>query len=141
MIVCVAVMLHKRYLNISLGIDCCLVLVLLASSKYGILAGIIAGAGSFLLGMTISLQISKNPMMTIYGTLFYSFVAIVYTIIPINTIYNAPLLHIAIVSIPFTIGALLVGAPMHFLIRYVPTNIITNLLFFQVFSGLLRLLF
>jgi hypothetical protein len=134
-------MLHKRYLGMSFGIDFCLIFVMLSSARYGTAVGAFIGAVSFLVGMILSMQISKSPMITIYSSIFYILLAFVYSIVSINSIYSFPLLHILLISIPFTIGAFFLGAPLPFLIRYIPTNIIANLLFIQIFSGLLKMMF
>ncbi|MFH2019784.1 MAG: hypothetical protein ABIJ34_00060 [archaeon] len=138
---CVVVMMHKRYMGIVLGIDICLVMTLLASSKYGSIVGAIVGGSSYLLGMIISMEVSKSPMVTIYGTIFYILVGLAAFFIPISLIYSVPLLFILIFAVLFSIGAFFVGAPVNFLIQYFISNIIANLLFIQIFGGLLRLIY
>ncbi|MEK6917227.1 MAG: hypothetical protein AABW92_05800, partial [Nanoarchaeota archaeon] len=128
-------------IGIVLGIDICMVLVMLGSSRYGALTGAIIGSVSFFIGMFLSLEFSKSPMVTIYGTFFYVILGLIYSLIPINIIYALPLLHIIIASLLFSIGAFFVGAPPVFLMRYSTSNIITNLLFIRIFEGLLRLMF
>ena len=87
------------------------------------------------------MEITKSPMMTLYGSLFYALLAIIYSFIPVDIIYTIPLVHILIVNILFFTGALFIGAPFEFMVRYTFTNSIGNLLFIQIFGGLLRLVF
>jgi hypothetical protein len=135
------VMFHKRYLGIVLGIDICLMMTLLVSSRYGSMAGGMVGGFSYLLGMLISLEITKSPMVTIYGTVFYVIIGLVGAIIPLSLIYSVPLVLIVIFNILFGIGAFFIGAPIGFLAKYAVSNIIANLLFIRIFGGLLRMMF
>ncbi|AJF61268.1 TPA: hypothetical protein HA239_01310 [Candidatus Woesearchaeota archaeon] len=140
-LVSILVMLHKRYIGIVLGIDVCMVFVMLSASRYGAFAGAAIGGISFLGGMLASLEFSKSPMVTFYGTFFYIILGLAYSLMPTGIIYALPLLHILIAGLLFSIGAFFVGAPLQFLMKYAATNIITNLLFIRIFESLLRLMF
>ncbi|MCM2325832.1 MAG: hypothetical protein NDI94_05180, partial [Candidatus Woesearchaeota archaeon] len=135
------VMFHKKYLSIVLGIDICLMMTLLVSSRYGSITGAMVGGLSYLLGMLISLEITKSPMVTMYGTVFYVVIGMVGAIIPMSLIYSIPLVLIVIFNILFGIGAFFIGAPVDFLAKYAVSNIIANLLFIRIFGGLLRVMF
>jgi hypothetical protein len=137
----VIVMLHKRYLNVVLGVDICMMLVLLSSSRFGPVFGAAVGGSSFLIGMIASLEFTKSPLVTFYGTAFYTILGLVFSVFPVNIVYSIPLLLIALIATLFAFGAFVLGAPIPFLIKYVSSNILANFLFIRIFEGLLRLLF
>jgi hypothetical protein len=138
---CVLVMLHKRYLSVVLGIDVCMIVTLLASAKYGAITGAVIGGLSFLLGMFVSLEVTKSPIMTFYGASFYVILGIIFSIFPASIVYSIPFLIIIGINLLFAFGAFFLGAPLEFLIRYIITNTIANLLFLEIFGGLLKIVF
>jgi hypothetical protein len=134
-------MIHKRFVGLVLGIDVCIVFGILSSNKFGPKIGAIVGGVSFLIGMIISLEISKSPITTFYGTAFYMLMGILGAIIPVSILFNQTILLLLIVNVLFFIGLKFLGAPFEFLVRYTFSNLLTNLIFIRIFEPLLKLMF
>ncbi len=139
--ICSLSMIYKRYISLSIGIDFCLVFALLSSSKFGGKAGAFVGGLSFLLGMILSMEITKSPVTTIYGTLFYSLIGFVGALIPASIIFAYSLMLFVVINGIFFVGLFMLGAPIEFLIRYTFTNLLGNFLFIRIFEGLLKFIF
>ena len=96
---CAGTMIHKKYLQLpTLGIDFCLILLILISSKYGFKSGMIISL-SFALGMIISLNFTKSPLMATYGTLFYILIGLIYSFVPFEFVIAVPVLHVIVINL------------------------------------------
>mgnify|MGYP001560893280 FL=1 len=138
---CAATMYYKRFVAIdSLGIDFCLTFIMLVSSKYCIIPGMVMSL-SYLLGMLISMDITRNPATTTYGTLFYLGVGVIYSFLPINFVFNTIIISIILINIVYMMISLSIGGPINFLVVYTATNALSNILLIRIFGGILRLLF